>query len=793
MPSPAYTVGMARRGKALNKVVGTLVAALMAIGTTPSQAANFAAGAKIKAVRTSPGATALGALGTPGAASTPLNLTTNVNLSGTLQVHSAPDLAISGPQVTAVQPTAAAAPSFRAAKAAQASASEVAHSETTEGPAKLEALLKNPEAVAISGGDIAKMSGTGASHAGRAMFDPILGMKTRTGTLGVGGILEAKDVRPMSGLQPAGSLSAAKNESDLPAEGVDPHSNDALRAVGLDEQLLPIVEVLQERAATGASELAHLTWALKELIAEGGVVRYAYTYNPETNEPLAGMYNASEKTLYVNDMIRRSDSQLQGAVLAGLLQQAYDHLTARAPGTQEAMAREVRVKEKFLKDVDMRQMAAETDIGSAVSVELFEQMVQTRLWANSGDSTLQRLYGQAASITHLNDAGAEEAKLLQTELAALEDQLRLFEDGLSRDQGNTGYVRQVRVLNEKIAIKKGKINAAERRAEMLGTDADTRIQNSISTPLSIDKRHKARVSEKDLRVVKVRRKPGVEPALESTLALIRDTIAKSDDPEIRGLAYIGTTIDKLIAEGGHIVYAPPGDGAAAYFSPVTLDLVIGREFAKTHPALVAALMVHELTHAADYFGVSQDGGADLQRPLTRETERNAFTNEAIFAGAFDAQELGAALDVRNPMEQKLYDLVFHARLKWVEGKTSLEAMISDAYREMFGAHFSGLQTAAQVKHEIQVSKLAKIIEQYEDLAQRVELTRQAVEAGDQTRVGQLENMRVALSLYEAYTIVYQRQIEQMELEEQQAISQAAPVEGGTAGLAPISSWRHPQG
>ncbi|MFH2202628.1 MAG: M48 family metalloprotease [Elusimicrobiota bacterium] len=580
-----------------------------------------------------------------------------------------------------------------------------------------------------------------------------------------------------------GSLRAASSLGE--SSSVDPNSTEALAKPGLDVRLMPLAQVLQDEITSSQekfNKLGHLLWTLDELLKRGGVVRYAYTFDPETQESLPGFFNPSEKALYINDTIMRAEPRLQGSILAGLLQQAYDHLNSRAAGTQESAVRQILARDSFLDGADMADIAKSVDIGNVVSVELFESVLQNRLWAASGMSALERIFGESVSINHLIQRGKDHVSLLKRELRDLEDQMQLFEDGLRKDKGNEGYDRQVRVLREKIGIKKGNIRVAQTQLKMAETERGA--AESLLTPLSVDKAHRARFDTNKLGVVGVKARPKVDPKLQTVLNIIGETIRTSKDPAIRGLAYIEETVEKLLESGGHIQFAAPGDGAAAYFSPVTLDVVIGREFAQTHPALIAALMVHELTHAADYFGVpSRKGEPWLQRPLTRETERNAFTNEAIFIGAFDPEEVASRLDVNNPMEHAAYQLVFHARMKYVEGKTSLEAMISDAYRDLFGAHFSGLQTAQQFKAEIANSKLAKIVEAYEDLRQRAELTQRAVENGQETRRVQLLQMLKALSLYEAYITVYQRQMAQMDLEAAEAGPEEFSADSRTADPA----------
>lgn len=771
-------------GKAIrirNALIACLAsAALAADGSSVVWAANFAAGvSKVKAVPGGQAGSSFSGLGSKSGTGSNIEVP-QVSLTGGLGSLNLnlPVVEIGPSPISSAGESIAAAPSPILNKAAEAK--RVIGEQM--GAPSIKEMIAAPSLVSGSIESVGGMSHSDAKTAGASWMNAILGLRTGGRSAASVAAIDAPHRTP-------GALLMAFGGKKEQAEPVDPNSNDALHAPGLDDRMIPLIEHVQDRIVEGG-ELEHLMWTLEKAVSDGWTVRYAYTFNPETSEPNLGFINISEKVLYVNDMLLRTDETLRGAILVALLQEAYDHLVGRAAGTQEARARILLAQDRFLDGADMTALSDKVNIGNAVDVSVFDELNDTRLTVAFGGASIQERYRDAAIVKQLEEVERRNSERYVRQLTELEDQLKLFESGLEREPENAGYRRQVRILREKVAIKRGAVGAAEEKHRLYDDELAAQSEGSVWTPLSVDPRHKARIKTSKLRIVGSKKKPAVDPEIQPIIDLVRRTITTSQDPDINGLGYILETLDELVAAGGRVQFAPPGVGAAAYFQPVTLDLVIGREFAKTHPALVAALMVHELTHAADFFGVARPGeDRRLQRPLTRESERNAFTNEAIFIGAFDPVEIASKLDVRNVMEERAYKLVFHARTKYIEGKTSLDDMISEAYRELFGNHISGLQWAQQVKVEIQ-GKLAKVIEARSDLSTRVELTRQAITGGDASRQSQLENMEKALGYYEAYVRLYQRQITQFEQEDpvHEQLPEAGLAVRGPGGLQPLTGW-----
>ncbi|MBI3297653.1 MAG: M48 family metalloprotease [Elusimicrobia bacterium] len=553
--------------------------------------------------------------------------------------------------------------------------------------------------------------------------------------------------------RPPGSLRAAAGRRV--SEGVDPDTLAALSVPGLDGRLEQVVEAFAARSA--ARGLGHLPWALGELLAQGGVVRYADAGLGE-DAPLA-FFDPALKAVYLDAALLRVDPDLQGAALAGLFQQVHDWLDARVLDSAESRARSVLAQDAYLEGFAMDALAHRIDLSNPVEKVLYEGVVANRLAAAAGFRAAAATAGEWPTLGQLAAKARSELALLERRRAEFTDELGLVRGGLAAAPGDSRLARQERLLSEKLRILEGSLLLTRAQAAAAEREAGEPDAEARATALAsrLDG-YPAPASFGPL--VPVTQRPTVDPDLAPALTLLRQAIKDAKDPAVRRLKYLLTALDAVLERGGRVLYAAPGEGAAAYFSPVTLDLVVGREFKNARPELVAALLVHELTHAADYLGVPRPGErAWRPRPMTRETERNAFTNEAIFAGAFDPAELAGLLDRRNPSELAAYSLVYHARARWLEGKTSLEAMVSDAYTQLFGAHFEGLQTAAQLYEEVEHRKLAPVLESIEELGRRVVLLEGALARGESHRAAQLESAGRSLALYESLRTLHRRELE----------------------------------
>ncbi|MBI4345818.1 MAG: MFS transporter [Elusimicrobia bacterium] len=595
---------------------------------------------------------------------------------------------------------------------------------------------------------------------------------------GGGGSRSAADgTRNLSADDPGGGLSRRHpgslrhSHGDESYAAVDADTDEGLRLPGLDARLSPVVDVLRSEIGSSPAKrrrLGHLVAALDRHLAAEGTVRF--TGLALSGQMVAAHYEPSTKAIYLNQMLRRSNPKLQAALLAAQLQEVSDHQEGRTAATKEAAARQVLALDAFLDGTDMRAMAETIDINNPLEAQLFESQIEQRQWAAAGSGAFEQVFSELETVPMMLQKAQDQVSLLKRQQADLADELGLVRTGLEGPIGVAGLAHQERVLAERSRILEGSVSLAVAQLEMLERES-VASGGKLETPLSAGVQP-ADVDPSSWKLVPVKQKPAVDPRLAEPVALIRNTIAASSDPRIRALAPVVGALERLTAAGGRVALAPSGDDAVAYFSPVTLDLVVGTQFANTDPALVAAMMVHELTHALDYF----EG-----RPLTRETEKNAFTNEAIFIGAFDPRKIAARLDVRNPTEQAAYQLIYHARARYVEGNTSLESMISEAYRKLFGAHFEGLQTAGQLLDETRRSKLAPLIEVRGQLEQRAELLAAAAAKGDPGRRAQLAAVQRTIALTEAHIRLFERQVEQLETIGPDADPAPPGPKGGAAG------------
>ncbi|PCI37400.1 MAG: hypothetical protein COB53_06465, partial [Elusimicrobia bacterium] len=545
-----------------------------------------------------------------------------------------------------------------------------------------------------------------------------------------------------------GSLRAASGNEGSTSR-VDPTSRAALSTPGIDARLKPIVTVMAktiESTPEKYEELGYLNWALERFLAEGGIVRYA---RPSGREGLTPVYfDPASKALFIHEMMKRVNPKLQAGLLASVLRQVYDYQKNRDLDTRDAQVDQILAEDAFFEGEDMTALAGEIDLSNPIEVDLFETSLQNRTWAASGIELLNEVFDDYDSAEQALQRGQDQLSLLKKQLADNERYLGDVNNALEAASEDASLQRQKRVLESKTGIMRGQTSVLTAQLSMLENKANGR--------------ERSRLDFDSLNVIDALEAPRVDKNLKPVIELMKKTIRVDKKSDRAGLEYLITAYETLLARGGRVLYAPPGDTAAAYFNPISLDIVIGREFANAQPELVAALLVHELTHAADYFGVPRRGEVEwIPRAMTLETERNAFTNEAIFAGAFDPQELGKRVDPRNPMEAAVLDLVYHARQAYVEGNTSLMGMISNSYTDLFGTHFEGLETASHLLEKIEVQKAAPIRKAYEDMKQRAELVAGAIKAGESHRRPELDRLLKTLTMHEASLTLFARQIEQL--------------------------------
>jgi len=494
-------------------------------------------------------------------------------------------------------------------------------------------------------------------------------------------------------------------------------------------------------------DLGYLNWALEKFLAEGGIVRYARPSGK--NGPIPIYFDPASKALFVHEMMMRVNPKLQAALFASVLRQVYDYQKHRDLDTRDAQVDQILAEDRFFDGEDMTALAEEIDLSNPLEVDLFETSLQNRTWAASGIETLNEVFDDYDSAPQALQRGQDQLSLLKKQLVDNERYLGDVVKALVDTPKDAALLRQKRVLESKTKIMRGQAAVLGAQLDMLEVEGD--------------RSEHARLDFSSLPVVEALEGPRVDKNIKPVIDLMKKTIRAGKGTDREGLAYIITALETLLARGGRVLYAPPGETAAAYFDPVSLDVVIGREFAKAQPELVAALLVHELTHAADYFGVPRPGeDAWIPRAMTLETEKNAFTNEAIFAGAFDPEELGKRVDPRNPMEASVLNLVYHARQAYVEGNTSLMGMISNSYTDLFGTHFAGLETASHLLEKIEVQNAAPVRNAYNDMLQRAELVAKAVEEGEEHRRPELDRLLKTLSMFEASLTLYARQMEQLE-------------------------------
>lgn len=562
------------------------------------------------------------------------------------------------------------------------------------------------------------------------------------------------------------------------SQEVDPLSFAGFTAPGLDARLLPVVQVLQSeigRSKAKNERLGHLLWALRTFLKDGGAVRYGVPKDFNGKEHVEVISNVLPdlKGLYIHQNYQTVNPRLQAAVLAMRLQQLYDNMNGRSWLTREAMMRQITALDEFL-DGDpgsMEMLAQALNINNTPEMVLFQDLMENRLLMGFSLAGLQNSQADVSTAEQFHSRDMDQIKQGEQSVANIETKLGPVVRSLEkRDFKNLSEDQLLARKKELVAsLGQAKGNLILLRAELALYANDTAAAKGnaeLDVRLSVNPEHSGTLDLAAVRLVPVQKGDAIAPKLESAIALIRTTIAESKDHATRDLSYVLTALDKIVNSNGRIRFDFPTLGSFAYFQYIFTEIVLSWPFMYLHPVLVATLLVHELTHAADYFGIARPGEADPgPRPLTRETEYGAFTNQSIFFGNFDhqriAEEIAGSPGQYDPVySRKVFNMATYAFKALMDGRGSLEAMVSESYRELFGTHFAGLQTASAMEDELQ-KRLVTERKKYEQLEIDFKLFKAEASkysARDRTNMARYEKL---LALRRAKIILYQRQIAQL--------------------------------
>jgi heat shock protein HtpX len=509
-------------------------------------------------------------------------------------------------------------------------------------------------------------------------------------------------------------------------------SNGVPGRTGLDGRLLPAVLNLKGRLeASGTTDLSHLGWALNDLLKSGGSVRYADTRTGD--QPALSRFDPATRSIELSESLRHAEPGLQAALLAASLQEAYDHLQLRTAGTNEQARRRMAVVNAYLESADPTSLAKGLDLNNSAETGLFESLMTNRLLALAGGSTVDKRIGHLPTVDRLLEDAKKDLKLAEKERDELKDRLRLVEE--------SGDASSAASINEELAIIAASIKLQTFKVTSLREEADERgLRHSDYVFVKSDA-----IAPEKLPVYSESGGPAVEPALEPALAMMTDTIGSF--PELKEhLGFAVEALDQLKSRGGRILFGATPAGQAAYFSPVDRELVVNDSYRRIPRPLLAALLVHELTHADDAFN---------GRSLTRETEHRAFTGMARFLAAFPPKDVASRLEANNPAAVHAFQWMYSIRRQFLRGKTTLEAMVANSYTQMFHAQFVGHQSAAGTLSEFRTRTLAPARERLDALREHEKLLLAAIDA-EPERAPQLHATRESIRIMEGLLSLYER-------------------------------------
>lgn len=513
------------------------------------------------------------------------------------------------------------------------------------------------------------------------------------------------------------------------------------RVPGIDEAIQPAVTALETLVGQGEAKgkLGHLLPTLRQILAEGGSVKYGMAMVDE-GMAVPALYDEAHNAIVVTGMFRRVDPRLLAVVLGHQLQVAYDSKRQRSSPIKETVLRQSKVVGTLLTTLDLKAMAASLNINNPYEVQLFTGLVQQKLQhlqlSFQPEAAQIRAPSAAAYLKALQDSIQE----VQRQIRDLQDELALVQDNLTRKPGDETLTRDGRVLREKVQQAKASLYlASQRLAAFMKEDPDRLTVGEV--PNAAGEAPVVRVAPAQ-----------VDERLSAAIETLRRRVAE-DSVKTEKLGRVVRTLDRLAAEGAQISFGPTPAGAAAFFSPVTLDLIMSDRLQKAHPALLAAVLAHELTHALDYY----DGKA-----MTLETEYNAFTNEAIFMEGLDAEQLARELDLKNLEDVNLFHHTMYVRRMHVQGQVSLQAMVKNSYTRQVWTNIEGLQDASQMLDDLKSRSLEPLQQQLSDLRRKVELIDGASPGQRSARSEQASFFKAVVGALEAMETLFGRQKAQYE-------------------------------
>jgi len=519
---------------------------------------------------------------------------------------------------------------------------------------------------------------------------------------------------------------------------VAPQSFEAYNTPGVDIRLMPVVKFLKSEIESDPAKferLGHLLWALQDFLKNGGALVYGVPLNGKQELTAAALPDLN--SVIIHFRYQNINVRLQAALLALSLQQLYDYKNGRSWTTREANMRWQLALDAFLDRPadpdDMLKLSGELNVNDALETGLFMEFMNNRINAGYGTDHLEGTLRAATGVDDYQADAAYQIEQSRRDVSDTESALQAVKDVMARKSLPPALTladlqSRKRILEARLQNLYGNLKLHELEAAQFAQDAQpNRTGTGPDLRLAVDKQHRSRLDLAALRVVPVQSQPQIAPQMEKVIDLVRGTINNPKTPATRDLSYLLTALDELLARGGRVFFDFPQAGNHAYFTYDLLQVVLGWPLMRVPLKLAADILVHELTHLADFLGIARPGESETgPRPMTRETEYAAFTNQAIFAQNFTAEEIVAEIEA-NPGKfsiadaRQIFQLVFHAVKTYVEGQTSLEAMISDSYRQLFGTHMQGLQTAKAIEEDLK-KRLGPERANYEFDRQSVEIS-----------------------------------------------------------------------
>ncbi|MEK7288158.1 MAG: hypothetical protein AAB091_06335 [Elusimicrobiota bacterium] len=177
----------------------------------------------------------------------------------------------------------------------------------------------------------------------------------------------------------------------------------------------------------------------------------------------------------------------------------------------------------------------------------------------------------------------------------------------------------------------------------------------------------------------------VDPGLSKILALIFKNAGSA--PLKRELGHLAEAITELKRRRYSFQYSKLDENEeSAHFDAAGREILVDTSLKAQMPEFQAAVLVHELQHAYDYFH---------NRPYALESEARAFKAECLYLASLDLKRVTAK--IKDFYDYEWLDYLYAGRLAYLESREEFNGFVTNYFvKSRLGHRFEGLETTAKL-------------------------------------------------------------------------------------------------